>query len=396
MDEQIAKAKEILGMNHHENIGFACTDSHFNDDIACDRSPYIESLPSAKLDFRTGGSGTAIAISDEQVSKATMLRGAKQEDYDETHAEDVVAGNSSPSVTSHPSVVPSLRCGGRGTAVAISDEQIAKAIDLLGMKNPEGINNDVELMCDPVILRFKNGGSGQTIANSGEGIAKATKLLVINHPEEFYNDEEVVCDEALADIESSPSVIIGFQTGGSSKAIEVSDEQIANATNLLGIFHNEDIEMGCNASPVAKSVVSYSNREAVLETSEADYSHDCPDNTNSKYRNINDDVQHGDKVQGQKYGPFYCEASPSQRHARVCEEEMSSSPEALPIVTPAALASNVFNHRLREAASVTSSPTERLRHTPLNEMTNVDTITDLKFGSRKCIPELKHIYHVSH
>ena len=92
LDEQIAKAKEILGMNHHENIGFACTDSHFNDDIACDRSPYIESLPSAKLDFRTGGSGTAIAISDEQVSKATMLRGAKQEDYDETHAEDVLRG----------------------------------------------------------------------------------------------------------------------------------------------------------------------------------------------------------------------------------------------------------------------------------------------------------------
>ena len=118
--------------------------------------------------------------------------------------------------------MPSLQCGGRGTAVAILDEQIAKAIDLLGMKNPEGINNDVELMCDPVILRFKNGGSGQTIANSGEGIAKATKLLVINHPEEFYNDEEVMCDKELADIESSPSVIIGFQTGGSSKAIEVS------------------------------------------------------------------------------------------------------------------------------------------------------------------------------
>jgi breast cancer 2 susceptibility protein len=356
-EEQIAKATKILDFKTEDDVPYNDEESLWdNSNLDVERSPFVG--------FQTGGSGTTIVISDEQLAKVTQIFGGMndQEDvnwgYSESRYETTY-------VESLPSIVPCFRTGGCGKAIAISDEQIAVATKLLDMNHKNDLHIEKEVVHDGLnadVESLQTGGSGKAIEVSDEQIARATQLLGIPHKEDIEKSTKSYVDKSeYADDESRPPVIIGFQTGGSGKAIEVSDEQIAKASQLLGIPHTEDIERSTESPDT-----SYQRRDKdpiqEAETDkkvEADRCHNFHDDKSSSYQNESDKCLHG-----------VHESSLNNRDVDTCEEELSSSSDAIPIVTPAALASDECNYRVREGGSMTSSPPERLHHNPLHEMTN--------------------------
>lgn len=321
------------------------------------------------LGFRTGGNGIAIEVSEAQIAKATKILDLKTEDDVPYNDEDSLWDTSKVDVERSPFV--GFQFGGSGRTIAISDEQLAKATQVLGGMNDQEVVNwgysesrsettYVESL-PSIVPCFRTGGSGEAIAISDEQLAVATKLLDMNHQHDLHIEEEYVRDGLNADTESRPPVIIGFQTGGSGKAIEVSDEQIAKATQLLGISHKEDIERSTE-SHVRNSDISYRRRDkdSIQEANtdekvDAKHCNNFHDNMSSSYQNDSDKCPHGLQ-----------ESSLNNREVDMCEEDLSSSFDAIPIVTPAELASNDCNYRMREGASMTSSPPERIHHNLLN------------------------------
>jgi len=367
-EEQIAKATKILDLKTEDDVPYNYEESLWDtSNVDVERRPFVG--------FQIGGSGTTIAISDEQLVKATQIFGGMndQEDVNWGYSESCYETTY---VESLPSIVPCFRTGGSGKAIAISDEQLAVATTLLDMNHQHDLHIEEEVVRDglnadtesrpPVIIGFQTGGSGKAIEVSDEQIAKATQLLGISQTEDIERSTESHLDKSEnADDESRPPVIIGFQTGGSGKAIKVSSEQIVKATQLLGILPKEDIERSTE-SHVRNSDTSHRRRdkEAIQEANtdekvDADHCNNFHDNMSSSYQNDSDKCLHG--VQ---------ESSLNNRDVDLCEEDLSSSSDAIPIVTPAALASDDCNYRIREGASITSSPPERLHHNPLHEMTN--------------------------
>lgn len=244
--------------------------------------------------FCTSGRGTAITVSDEQLTKAENL--LRTTTTDPSHhsmggttddklwrAKD---DNDESRKASHSTFTLGFVTGESRTAITISDEQLAKAQMILDTTNNPLLHDDdddndneqdnnqnkimeasngsntkiVETaynMSSCSMVGFCTGGSRKVIEITKEQLHMAGKIFdaaqqedssatgnkrtttwSFNHTEydniSYDDDGHVVHNNRLSnDHNTKSSIKLGFCTGGSGKSISVSDEQIARATKLL-------------------------------------------------------------------------------------------------------------------------------------------------------------------
>jgi hypothetical protein len=251
------------------------------------------------------GSGTAIlSVSDEQLlTKAeNILRttttdqsqhsigGTTDDKLWRTKDNDYDENDDSLKEASHSTFTLGFVTGRSRTAISISDEQLAKAQMILGTKNNpllddddddnnnEQDNNHKNIMyasngsntsvietahntSSSSMVGFCTGGSRKAIEITKEQLHKAGKILeatttMMQHPRQqdsstlnnteydnISNDDRLIMhNNRLNDHNTKSSIMPGFCTGGSGKSISVSDEQIASAIKLLDTMDQHDTD----------------------------------------------------------------------------------------------------------------------------------------------------------
>jgi len=234
------------------------------------------------LDFVTGRRRTAITVSDEQLAKAQMILDTTNNPlHDDDDTDNDQDNNNDKDFTL------GFVTGGSRTAITVSDEQMAKAQMILGTKNNpllddddddnnnEQDNNHKNIMytsngsntsvietahnTSSSMVGFCTGGSRKAIEITKEQLHKAGKILeatttMMQHPQQqdsstlnnteydnISNDDGLIIhNNRLNDHNTKSSIKPGFCTGGSGKSISVSDEQIASAIKLLDTMDQHD------------------------------------------------------------------------------------------------------------------------------------------------------------
>ena len=217
-----------------------------------------EVLPVMKqFGFATAGSGKAITVNEDEIAKATnMLADNNDVDVDhssygdEQHSFGVSAFNTTGGFAS----------AGSGKAITVNEEEMAKATNLLADNNNDvdaGMSTDYDTQVEPAqqacamnsMGGFATAGSGKAIAVNEEEIAKATKVLA--DKEEAGVDVDTTHDEQNSSGSNALNTTGGFASAGSGKAIAVNEEGIAKATQILA-----DDEDKCEATTVPPTAVA--------------------------------------------------------------------------------------------------------------------------------------------
>ena len=142
-NEQMAKATKILGVNNQEGAGMGCNGSNVEkSDVSYRKQGRVESVLDTNTSGRVGtgfhrhyrdNTNNAIHHNSSPPNKA------KSDRNDDAFA---CAGSNiatHPSTESRPSVMSGFRTVGSGKSIAISNEQMAKATKILGVDNQEDI-----------------------------------------------------------------------------------------------------------------------------------------------------------------------------------------------------------------------------------------------------------------
>ena len=252
------------------------------DDDGIISQPATQPPLTQQINTTNNGSGTAIlSVSDEQLlTKADQsqhsIGGTTDDKLWRTKDNDYDESDDSLKEASRSTFTLGFVTGGSRTAITVSDEQIAKAQMILDTtnnhplhddddddNNNEQDNNHKNIMYasngsnTSVIetahnVGFCTGGSRKAIEITKEQLHKAGKILeatttMMQHPQQqdsstlnnteydnISNDDGLVIhNNRLNDHNTKSSIMLGFCTGGSGKSISVSDEQIASAIKLL-------------------------------------------------------------------------------------------------------------------------------------------------------------------
>jgi breast cancer 2 susceptibility protein len=261
-----------------------------------------------------------------------------------------------------------FRTVGSGKSIAISNEQMAEATKILGVHHQEDAGmgcNGSNFEKSDVSYRMQGRVESVLDTNTSGGVGtgfhrhyRDNTNNAIHHnsspPNKAtgdHNDDMSACvGSNIATHPSTgsrPSVMSGFRTVGSGKSIAISNEQMAEATKILGVNHQERVTDGFHKPFVSDGMRSLESLGSM------DFSKDK------------------DIILSDNQGPSSCKTSVYYKNAELRAGKRIQSSLVLPIVTPASLASNDFNNRERVVACTTSSPRERLRHTPIHEMANI-------------------------
>ncbi|KAK1736046.1 hypothetical protein QTG54_013182 [Skeletonema marinoi] len=182
--------------------------------------------------FSSAGSGKAIAVNEEEMAKANKLladdtqqKSSSDHDYDEQDK-----------TYNPPSSGFGFSSAGSGKAIAVNEEEMAKANKLLVDDTQQKSSSDYayDEQDEPYNppssgFGFSSAGSGKAIAVNEDEMAKANKLLTDDTQQKSSNGHDY--DEQ--DESYNPPSGFGFSSAGSGKAIAVNEEEMAKANELL-------------------------------------------------------------------------------------------------------------------------------------------------------------------
>lgn len=226
-DDQLANTSRLLDGNTNTAARSTAIEEHqyrhsIHDELA---------ISSTTLGFSFAGSGKSIDLSEEQLSKASQLLSYSKDEKVST------------AVCKPPPALPSTSMmgfafAGSGKSIALSEEELANASRILDDKPKPAsgttANEDYQsknslqgLLAPSAVLGFSFAGSGKTIALSDEQLTKASQLLY-DTPKIALTTTETSCQD------QSATLSVGFSFARSGKSISLSEEQLSMAEQLLG------------------------------------------------------------------------------------------------------------------------------------------------------------------
>eukprot|EP00984_Skeletonema_dohrnii_P009732 scaffold3750_cov111-Skeletonema_dohrnii-CCMP3373.AAC.1 len=220
-EDEMVKANKLLADDTQKG----------SNDYAYDEQDEPYNPTSSGFGFSSAGSGKAIAVNEEEMSKANKLladdtqqKSSSDHDYDEQDEP-----------CNPPSSGFGFSSAGSGKAIAVNEEEMSKANKLLADDAQQKGSSDHDYdeqdePCNPSSgFGFSSAGSGKAIAVNEDEMAKANKLLDDTQQKsssDYAYDEQ---DEPY----NPPSSGFGFASAGSGKAIAVNEEEMSKANKLL-------------------------------------------------------------------------------------------------------------------------------------------------------------------
>ena len=274
-----------------------------HDDSNCnsEQPTIISARPTMMLGFQAGGSGKAIAISNEQLAKASKIfddnvrqdTGGTKFDEDQSFlGKAEVCGEMNDeqdnAVDTHTnagssSCLPTFRTAGRKSIIDVSEENLNKVAKLfangseasksissrgsapsLHSFNPLGGDQSGNMASDAAsakshnaILGFHLAGSKKTISCSDEQIEEAARLLKDNDASATRVDaqnEKLRSKDGMYsprnDIQQPSQLHPTFRTAGNNAAIAISEEGLAKAQTLFSTSNSLPEGENCaNSNP---------------------------------------------------------------------------------------------------------------------------------------------------
>ena len=225
--------------------------------------------PRTALGFASAGNGSLIQVSEESLSRATMLLvDSNDRAVDSTsrigyskkyHISSVETSSSSNSFGFAPA--------GSGAFIRVSDEELSRASKLLAVKTIDEPTSNVdsyrsssgtEKICTTSFEAprshhgFASAGSGALIQISNESLIRASALLADSNDclvervmtcDDDHDDTSATCNDGRHSSRTdslfyptafdAPCVSLGFSSAGSGALILVSDESLSRASKLL-------------------------------------------------------------------------------------------------------------------------------------------------------------------
>ena len=183
--------------------------------------------------FQTAGNNATISISEEGLSRANKIFATNTSIYDDDP----------------DSSFQDIQCPSKSSKLLVQEESTAH-------KSNES--------CPSMMFGFQTGGSGKAIKITDEQRATASKILDTSDKKVNINKQSSSDFKSTKPNESCPPMMFGFQTGGSGKAIKITDEQMATASKILDtsdkkVNINEQSSLdfkstkGCNGDDQKKS-----------------------------------------------------------------------------------------------------------------------------------------------
>ena len=252
-EEGLLKANDILSEKSRlHDIDRKCPPSHHTTKQDQPRKQKNQekriNLPvNMVVGFASAGSGKTIAVSEENLSKASKLLSVSARDESRHEQVDVIAANRSSQSLSSPSVAATSGLGfasaASGKVIAVSDKSIVNATKVFAQCDDHKAKRNALEKSDtssmyssampPTIAGFTSAGSGKTISVSEENLSKATKLLAAKSVDSKDARVKAFEEDGIFTSLSAGGSIGGFATAGCGKTIDVSEESLSNATNIL-------------------------------------------------------------------------------------------------------------------------------------------------------------------
>ena len=241
-DQQIKQAAKLLKSNDKESTSWSIprqnlptNDDNFNQQSFVRETEKINPSSSTFPMFKTAGSNSNVAVSDEGLAKANSLLNTNTEGANSNHhhhQEEEVPRQTS------LSAFPMFKTAGKSNTISISEDGLKKANNLFSEGKPSSqtaplpsslYDTDAFSMSNNASVGFTSVGSGKTIAVSDENMSKATKLL------SFKTDkrEDMGMSKAKDSSASSSRPVVGFASAGSGATISISEEHLSKASDLL-------------------------------------------------------------------------------------------------------------------------------------------------------------------
>ncbi len=235
-EDEIAKAANMLADNNDVDVNM---NAAYDDE----QHSFGVSAFNTTGGFASAGSGKAITVNEEEMAKATNLLADNNDDVDADMCADY---DTQVEPDQHAFAMNSMggfATAGSGKAIAVNEEEMSKAVEVLtgsgGVEleeNNEAFDDhqdksDQQAFAMNSMGGFATAGSGKAIAVNEEEIAKATKVLA--DKEEAGVEVNTTHDEQNSSGTNALNTTGGFASAGSGKAIAVNEEDIAKATQIL-------------------------------------------------------------------------------------------------------------------------------------------------------------------
>eukprot|EP00985_Skeletonema_marinoi_P019195 scaffold10915_cov88-Skeletonema_marinoi.AAC.1 len=182
--------------------------------------------------FSSAGSGKAIAVNEEEMAKANkLLADDTQQKGSSDYAYDEQDKTYNPASSAF-----GFSSAGSGNAIAVDEDEMAKANKLLADDTQQKGSSDHdydeqgEPYNPPSGFGFSSAGSGKAIAVDEEEMAKANELLADDMKQKSSSDHDY---DEQDEPYNPPSSGFGFSSAGSGKAIAVDEDEMAKANKLL-------------------------------------------------------------------------------------------------------------------------------------------------------------------
>eukprot|EP00980_Cylindrotheca_fusiformis_P020762 scaffold7755_cov104-Cylindrotheca_fusiformis.AAC.7 len=194
---------------------------------------------SALVGFQTAGSGKGIQVTDESLCRAeTLLQKASIAGIPH---ENAVKERGAVSRSANETAPVGFQTAGSGKRIQVTEESRSRAETLLQEASIAGILHENTVKergaasrsaNDTVRVGFQTVGSGKRIQVTDESLSRAETLLqeasIAGIP-----PENAVKARGASNRSANETVPIGFQTAGSDKRIQVTDESLSRAETLL-------------------------------------------------------------------------------------------------------------------------------------------------------------------
>ena len=326
-EKQIDEAAKLLNsdnttVNVHEEApsNYSGCNSDFrstNTDRVVDETRMdASSSPPLLPMFKTAGSHSNVAVSDEGLVKANSMFDA---DSDHSKAKSYLCDQNQEDEVSSLSAFPMFRTAGKSNLISISEESLGRANELfnkeavmssdlnmtiteaacslsnieqqadygerrcLASNVPEGehpreMTSNGAGICSMMPVGFSSAGSGTMIAVTDENLTRASELLSAKsdnrRPRQQMVDTTTVAEEGPTCLSSLPvkssGPVVGFASAGSGASISITEESLSNAANLLSDNKNVPRLSNHNGknTPVVESVFQTAGNKNTISISE--------------------------------------------------------------------------------------------------------------------------------
>lgn len=265
-DQQIKQAAKLLKSNDKESASRSISrqnlptiDDKFNQQSFVRETEKINPSSSTFPMFKTAGSNSNVAVSDEGLAKANSLLNTNTEGANSNHHHQEVELPKQTSLSSFPM----FKTAGKSNTISISEDSLKKANNLFRSKPSSQTaplpntfhDTDAFSMSNNASVGFTSVGSGKTIAVSDENMSRATKLL------SFKTDMSETNENS-----ASVGPVVGFASAGSGAMISISEEHLSKASDLLRDDNNA--KMPAVETTVFKPMFQTAGKKSTISISE--------------------------------------------------------------------------------------------------------------------------------